>query len=112
MRNHIIEEKLVAGVGAEIFGIDLREDLSEQTYLEIRQALNSYGVIFFRDQFLSPEQHLAFAARFGEINVSRFLVPVTGHPAIAEVRKEPEQTHNVGGGWHTDHNLKIGRAHV
>jgi taurine dioxygenase len=104
MRNHIIEEKPVAGVGAEIFGVDLREPLSEQAYLEIRQALNSYGVIFFRDQYLTPEQHVGFAARFGEINVSKFLVPAPGHPEIAEVRKEPEQTHNVGGGWHTDHS--------
>jgi taurine dioxygenase len=104
MRNHIIEEKPVAGVGAEIFGVDLREPLSEQAYLEVRQALNTYGVIFFRDQMLTPEQHLGFAERFGEINVSKFLVQVPGHPAIAEVRKEPEQTHNVGGGWHTDHS--------
>ncbi|MCD6075333.1 MAG: hypothetical protein K0Q70_2216, partial [Rhodospirillales bacterium] len=49
MRNHIIEEKPVAGVGAEIFGVDLREPLSEHAYLEVRQALNTYGVIFFRD---------------------------------------------------------------
>ena len=104
MRNQIIEEKPVAGVGAEIFGLDLRETLSEQAYLEVRQALNTYGVIFFRDQNLTPEQHLGFAEHFGEINVSKFLVQVPGHPGIAEVRKEPEQTHNVGGGWHTDHS--------
>src|SRR5215471_6330079 len=29
---------------------------------------------------------------------------VPGYPMIAEVRKEPEQTRNIGGGWHTDHS--------
>jgi len=104
MRNHIIEERPVSGgVGAELFGVDLREPLSEQAYLEVRQALNAHGVIFFRDQMLTEEQHLAFAERFGPINVSKFL-PKTGHPMIAEVRKEPEQRNNIGGGWHTDHS--------
>ena len=104
MRNQIIDIRPYGPVGAEIYGVDLREPLSDQAYLETRQALNMYGVLFFRDQAISPDQHLAFAQRFGKLNVSQFLAPVTGHPGIAEVRKEPEQTLNVGGGWHTDHS--------
>ena len=104
MRNQIIDIRPYGPVGAEIYGVDLREPLSDQAYLETRQALNMYGVLFFRDQAISPDQHLAFAQRFGKLNVSQFLAPVPGHPGIAEVRKEPEQTHNVGGGWHTDHS--------
>ncbi|MTV61629.1 TauD/TfdA dioxygenase family protein, partial [Streptococcus pneumoniae] len=50
------------------------------------------------------DQHLAFAGRFGPINVNRFFRAVPDHPEIAEVRKEPDQTVNIGGGWHTDHS--------
>jgi taurine dioxygenase len=60
--------------------------------------------VFFRDQKLTPEQHVAFAQRFGEINVNRFFKAVDGYPMIAEVRKEPEQKGNIGGNWHTDHS--------
>jgi hypothetical protein len=60
--------------------------------------------LFFRDQQLSPEQHIAFARCFGEIDVNRFFAAVPGYPMIAEVRKEPEQQRNIGNGWHTDHS--------
>ena len=55
----------------------------------------------FRDQKLTPEQHIAFAERFGPIDINRFSRR-PGYPQIAEVRKEPEQKVNIGGGWHTD----------
>jgi taurine dioxygenase len=91
-------------VGAEILGVDLAQPLSAEETSDLRAALNEYGVIFFRDQELTPEQHIAFAERFAPINVNRFFRAVPGYPQIAEVRKEPEQTTNIGGGWHTDHS--------
>jgi len=60
--------------------------------------------MFFRDQGLSPEQHIGFAERWGAININRFFATVEGYPMIAEVRKEPHQEKNIGGGWHTDHS--------
>jgi taurine dioxygenase len=91
-------------VGAEILGVDLSGPLSTEETSEIREALKEYGVIFFRDQELTPEQHIAFAERFGPININRFFQSVSGHPQIAEVRKELDQTTNIGGSWHTDHS--------
>jgi taurine dioxygenase len=84
-------EPLSTAVGAEISGVDLAAPLPEPALAEIRDAFGEYGVIFFRDQILTPEQHLAFARRFGGINVNRFFATVPGYPRIAEVRKEPEQ---------------------
>ncbi len=105
MRNHRFDITPTSGaLGAEILGIDLAEPLDQSGVDELRCALNEYGVIFFRDQTLSPEQHIAFAERFGKIDVNRFFKAVSGHPQIAEVRKEPEQKTNIGGGWHTDHS--------
>ena len=105
MRNSPIEiEKLSPAVGAEIRGVDLARPMAPATFAEIRRAFHEHGVIFFRDQRLTPEQHIAFARRFGEINVNRFFGHVPGYPMIAEVRKEPDQKRNLGEVWHTDHS--------
>ena len=105
MRNSRIQARPTSGaVGAEILGIDLSRDLDDSDVQELRAAFNEYGVIFFREQNLSPEQHIAFAERFGQININRFFKTAPGYPQIAEVRKEPGQKTNIGGGWHTDHS--------
>src|SRR5262245_11718635 len=102
--SHIRVEPLSTHVGAEISGIDLRRPVADAAFAEIRRAFGEHGVVFFRDQPLSPEQHIAFAERFAPIDINRFFTAVPGYPMIAEVRKEPEQTRNIGGGWHTDHS--------
>ena len=89
--DHIRVEPLSTAVGAEIGRVDLAAPLDGVTFAEVRHAFGEYGVIFFRDQRLTPEQHLAFAGRFGGINVNRFFATVPGYPMIAEVRKEPDQ---------------------
>lgn len=92
------------GPGAEIGNVDLSGDISDDDFGVLKQAFADHGLLFFRDQELSPEQHIAFAERWGDINVNRFFTPVEGYPQIAEVRKEADQTVNIGGGWHTDHS--------
>ena len=92
-----IEIRLLAeGFGAEIHGVYLAAGLSDAAFAQVRKAFADYGVIFFRDQKLSPDQHLAFAERWGEINVNRFFRAVDGHPRIAEVCKEPDQRRHIG----------------
>src|SRR5436305_2764658 len=101
---HIRVMPASAYVGAEIGGVDLGRPVGDEALGEIRRAFGEYGVVFFRDQHLLPEQHIAVAERFGPIDINRFFAHVPGHPIIAEVRKEPEQERNIGGGWHTDHS--------
>ena len=91
-------------VGAEVRGIDISRPLPAVTVAALRAALGEHGVLFFRDQALTEAQHIAFAEQFAKININRFFRAVEGWPQIAEVRKEPEQTKNIGGGWHTDHS--------
>ena len=103
--NDSIEVRPVSGaLGAEILGIDLAQEIGGETFGQVRQAYDDYGVIFFRDQDLSPEQHIDFAKRWGEININRFFQAMDGYPMIAEVRKEPHQKANIGSEWHTDHS--------
>jgi taurine dioxygenase len=102
--DHIRVTPLATSVGAEISGVDLATPPGGPELAEIRKALGEYGVVFFRDQQLTPEQHIAFARCFGGIDINRFFAAVPGYPMIAEVRKEPEQQRNIGNGWHTDHS--------
>jgi taurine dioxygenase len=108
--DHIRVAPLSTALGAEIGGVDLSEPLAEAALAEIRHAFGQHGVIFFRDQALTPEQHLAFARHFGGIDLNRFFAAVPGYPMIAEVRKEPEQRRNIGNGWHTDHSYDLAPA--
>ncbi len=106
-----IEVRPTSGaLGAEIHGVDIAKGLSDAQFTDIRHAFYDYGVIFFRGQNLTPEDHIDFACRWGEINVNRFFKTVDGYPMIAEVRKEPDQERNIGGGWHTDHSYDIAPA--
>ena len=105
MPKNRLELRPVSGaVGAEIHGVDLAEPIIDETLNTIRNTLADRGVVFFRDQLLTPEQHIAVARRFGHINLNRFFAHADGYPEIALVVKEPHQTKNIGGGWHTDHS--------
>ena len=98
------------GCGAEIDGVDL-QSVSNDEVEAIADAQADFGVVFLRNQTLTPDEQLAAARRFGPINVNRFFTPVPGHPQVAMVLKEPRHEHNVGGGWHTDHSYDEAPAH-
>ena len=91
-----------AALGAEILGVDLSRPLPDSAIAEIRELLLRYIVVFFRDQDLTPDQHVAFARRFGELANYPFVEGMEGHPEIVEVVKKEDETINFGGLWHTD----------
>ena len=90
-----------ATIGAEVSGLDLCRPLDDATVAELRTALAEFKVLFFRDQPLTPAEHVAFARRFGELEVHPFIPANPEQPEL--VRFEKEAT--VGGyenGWHSD----------
>lgn len=99
-----IEIRKHGRVGAEILGIDLSRPLQPEALAQVRAAFAEHGVIFFRDQSITEQQHIEFAREWGTININRFFAAHPVHPEIALVVKEREQQHNIGGGWHTDHS--------
>ena len=106
--SHIEVRKMTGGCGAEVLGVNLA-NLSNSDMEAVRQAYVDHGVIFFRDQSITPDQHIAFARRWGDIVINKFFTP-TENPEIAEVRKEKAQTTNIGNGWHTDHSYDVDPA--
>ena len=92
------------GVGVEVHNVDIKAGIDAGTFDELRTAFVENGLIFLRDQDITPGEHIAFAERWGEININRFFPRLDGYDQIATVTKEPDQTTNIGGGWHTDHS--------
>ena len=92
----------VAGrIGAEIAGVDLSANLSDEMIRELRRLLIQYKVIFFRRQQLNADGQIAFARRFGEVT--------TAHPTVPSLPEHGEildldygQNVNRANYWHTD----------
>ena len=103
MSYKLINVAPVAGsLGAEISGVDISADLDDEIIAEIRKASHEYLVVFFRDQELTPAAQVAFARRFGEITIYPYVKGMADQPEVVEIIKEPEETRNFGGLWHTD----------
>ena len=93
---------LSPALGAEIGGVDLSQPLDDGVIAEIRGALLEYKVIFFQGQDITPEQHLAFARRFGDLVTYPMVKGLDDYPEIAPVIKLENETVNFGGIWHSD----------
>lgn len=98
-----------AAVGAEIRGVDLSLPLDDATFAVIERAYNEHGVIFFRDQHVTPPQQVAFTRRFGEIafNIFGERWSVPGSPEIVVVSNitedgKPIGIRRAGENWHSD----------
>jgi taurine dioxygenase len=98
-----------AALGAEIRGVDLAQPIDDATFATIERTFAERGVIFFRDQCVTPEQQVAFTRRFGEIEYNvfgeRWSVP--GNPEIVVVSNitqdgQPIGVRRAGENWHSD----------
>ena len=95
----MIIEPLAGALGAEIRGVDLKDD---GTWEAIHDAFLKYSVLAIRDQQLEPEDLMHIGARFGEPCYYPFVTGIEGFPFIFEVVKEEKETVNFGGNWHSD----------
>jgi taurine dioxygenase len=96
-------EKLTPHAGAEIRGVDLSQPLDERTFKEIHAALIDNGVIFFRDQHLTPDQQKAFGRLFGELHMHPAAPrELPEHPEILVIHADEKSKHVAGENWHSD----------
>lgn len=94
---------------AEVTDVDLARPLDDATFAEIRKAHLEHGVVVFRDQELTPAQHIAFSARFGPLQVHPMMqFNLEGAPEILMVSSDrhpdgrPKGIADAGRYWHTD----------
>src|ERR1700720_4066725 len=105
MSDRSIAIQPVAGtLGAEIVGVDLAEPLGNSAAAAIRRAFTDHLVLFFRDQRLTPEQHLAFSRLFGPLSRMPYVKAMDGYPDIIAVLKEADERKisTFGNAWHSD----------
>ncbi len=95
---------LTAAIGAEVSGVDLREELTDVDVKVLRQALLDHLVLFFRDQPVTDDEQIVFALRFGPMHVSPLQTVHQDAPEIVVL----DQVHPQGEGadeWHSDNTF-------
>jgi taurine dioxygenase len=91
---------LTPAIGAEIGNVDLRS-VSDYQIEAIRAALLEYQVIFFRDQELDQEQHIAFARHFGDLEIHPATPPGQANPEVLHIAHGPNSKGRENA-WHSD----------
>lgn len=100
-------DKLTPILGAEIGGIDLGKPLSNRQHDEVHRALAENCVIFFRDQQLTPDQHMAFGRLFGELHVHPAAPHEPGRPELMIIHADKDSPRANGEGWHSDVSCEV-----
>lgn len=65
---------------ARIDGADVTRPLDDETWTQIRAALDEHSVLLFRGQALDDDTQVAFSRRFGALEVTRSMNPAAGTP--------------------------------
>ena len=95
-------DSLTPHIGAQVSGVNLGKELSNEQFSELYQAWLDWKVLVFRDQHLDAEQHKAFARRFGTLHVHPMQHSYGGDPEILQVKTTNDSKYTAGSGWHTD----------
>jgi len=104
---------IAPALGAEVTGLDLSAGLSPQDFARIHRAHLDHHVLVFRDQRITPAEHVAFSRRFGPLQIhvlKDFQLP--GHPEILVVSNiknaegKPIGLGDAGHFWHSDLSYK------
>ena len=98
-----------APIGAEIRGVDWSQTTDDDSIAAIEHAFNEHGVVFFRNQSLSPDGLLALTKRFGELAFNVFGEDhgLPGYPGVVLISNIEEDGRDIGvkragARWHSD----------
>ena len=106
-RSGLLDVQPLAGaLGAELRAaggspLDLNA-LDDAHAVSIREALCAYHVVVIRDQHMDASDVARFGRRFGELERHPYLGGTAVEPEVVPVIKEPHETVNFGGGWHSE----------
>jgi taurine dioxygenase len=93
-------------IGAEISGVDLAAPLGPAETSALRQALLDWKVLFFRDQDITTDQHLAFARHFGALEVHPFAPSKPGYPEVLAITHDRDSRGRENT-WHSDVTWRV-----
>lgn len=92
---------LTPAIGAEVSGVDLSKPLDTATKAAVRTALLDWKVLFFRDQDITTDEHLAFARNFGDLEVHPFAPHKPDYPEVLAITHDRESRGRENA-WHSD----------
>ncbi|WP_083983975.1 TauD/TfdA dioxygenase family protein [Actinomadura hibisca] len=92
---------MTRNIGAEVSGVDLGKPLDEEQAQILRTGLLDHMVLFFRDQEITDEQHVAFAKQFGTAN----LPPMDTSGSAVHVLDQTDPKGEGGDQWHSDNTF-------
>ena len=101
-------QKISSAVGAIVEGVDLSNPVPPEVFEALQLAVGEHGVLVFRDQHLTPAQHVGFSRQFGSLEthvISEALLE--GHPEIYVISNvvedgKPKGRAYAGTYWHSD----------
>lgn len=95
--------KVTPNCGAEVHSFDLSQPLNEASLDALKTSLAEYGVLFFREQLMTPEHQKVLGRCFGELHLHpAWPRLVQGHPEIMELYTDENSQHIAGENWHSD----------
>ncbi len=92
---------LSPAIGAEVSGVHLSEPLDEARKAVLYDGLLEHKVLFFRDQDITTDQHIAFARRFGTLEKHPFAAVKEGYPEVIPITHDAENPGRENA-WHSD----------
>jgi len=101
-----------APVGAEVVGLDISRPINDADFARLHRAHLDHHVVVFRDQRVSPDDHVAFSRRFGPLQIHVLhQFQLQGHPEVLIVSNIKENGEPIGLGdagvyWHSDLSYK------
>ena len=97
-------EPLTCAIGAEVTNVDLAFASHDPELMEgIRSLLLRHKVLFFRDQDITPAEHVAFARYFGALEDHPVAGSDPNHPGLVRIYKSPDApADRYENAWHTD----------
>ncbi len=95
-------EPLTPTIGATVHGVDLTQPIDEETFRFIHDAWMEHLVLFFRDQPMSPDQHLTFGRMFGDLHIHPAAPYEHGNPELMRIHTDKDSFRNNGERWHSD----------
>jgi taurine dioxygenase len=105
-RAGVIVTRVGVKLGAEISGVDLRQQLSDQALRAIEEALVENELIIFRDQDISSENLMDFGRRFGELTVHPFSPNEATAPQLIKFRNDETKPPFGTDVWHSDETFR------
>lgn len=117
----VFDTRSLGPIGVELLGVDLRNDLSAESFAALRRLIVDEGFVLFRDQRIAGDAHIALGERFGTLeslnptsqstsqDKSAGLVVIGNVDADGEVLPAEAPFMKliaINEGWHTDSSFR------